>query len=382
MIPFATFSGRQIATSSAGMAGFLAACFLPICAPRTSAQPPERRVPGRATIPEVTLPGLGAGALNPVDGGGLLATVTERHIRLSALIARLRAKELSPQSAWQSGDLSADDLLYALSTPTLLDESLENEPVRLGLAGLLIEHGAERLPEALKNARLKRWIAYYFAGVPDARAVPLLEELLAEIRQPAPNEAEAVRAIYLLMRLSGYYEKAGDANKAAETLLRAEDYARGFAMPDGAGGRVVPIAGMVANRLLDAAQLYQRAGQPEKARELYARIAKYGYGWATGAALLHQAIQLVKQHRHTEARELLQTPVQGLYADQVQVALLSLLGRSYRATGNLEEARRYSKSALQQYQALKNPLQNDGLEAWVKAAQDIVDAPQARQNRR
>ncbi len=274
---------------------------------------------------------------------------------------------LNPDTTkWQSGEATLNDAVYELSAPEVLNGATEAETMRKMLFGLMIEHGDIPLSEALKNQETKRWVAYAYAAAGDKRAVPLFEDLLARIPQPAPDEAKAIDSMYLLMRLAGYYEKKGAFTQAAETELRARGYADGFKMPANTPEGQVPVAGRVANRVLEAARFYQRAGDENKTRQTYALVSTYGYGWTKGMALYDEALGLTDQGKYEEARRMLQQPVEGLYADQIKVALLTALGASYYRTGDVDTAQKYAQQAVESYAAIQNPLQGEGLQELVE----------------
>ena len=90
-------------------------------------------------------------------------------------------------------------------------------------------------------------------------------------------------------------------------------------------------------------------------------------------ALYDQATTLMSQGKHIEARQLLQQPVQGQYADQIKVGLLSLLGDSYYRTQEFQKARQYNQEAVAGYASLTNPLQGEGLQALVATSKERLE---------
>jgi tetratricopeptide (TPR) repeat protein len=121
--------------------------------------------------------------------------------------------------------------------------------------------------------------------------------------------------------------------------------------------------------LVEAGRFYSRAGETDKARDLYKQAQTSGYGWAQGLSLYEQANLLMAEDKHEEARRVLTTPITGQYADQIQVVLVEMLGASYYRTGDWDAARRECERAIALYQALKSPLPEEGLEEHVALAQ-------------
>ncbi|MBV9469971.1 MAG: hypothetical protein JOZ57_12070 [Abitibacteriaceae bacterium] len=280
-------------------------------------------------------------------GGVIPEKVGAGIVTLAFLTGELRTGALTPENALALGGITADDLRWELDNVWLAQKTY------IALAGLLVKQAPESIqPPTVLGPRLKQALAEYYRSVHDARAVPLLEELLASIKEPSPNEGEP-----LLHLLATHYVETGDLPKAIDLYLHADRYSTA---PE-----------YIASHLMHAARLYRRLGDNAKADELVAKIPAYGFAWVTGMARYEQAQELIKQGQHEAARKLLLMPVTGLYADQIQVGLSSLLARSYYGTGDLEAARKYSEAATAQYQTIIHPLQGEGLEQQVSKAQSL-----------
>ena len=109
------------------------------------------------------------------------------------------------------------------------------------------------------------------------------------------------------------------------------------------------------------------------------RWAKAG---SPGMALYDRAYALIKQNQHSEARQLLQTPIAG-EDGEVKVGLLSLLSASYLRTGEVAAAQRSAQQAIDAYVALDQPRADMGLQDQVKRAKKVLawcKGYQARQN--
>ncbi|NCO43418.1 MAG: hypothetical protein GW892_32515, partial [Armatimonadetes bacterium] len=183
----------------------------------------------------------------------------------------------------------------------------------------------------------------------DKRCEPVFERLLDQHRA---NEALAVPAV---LAFAEYYQFVGDHAKSAETFRRAKDYTKA--------------ANTLANCTVEAARSYMQAGSEAEAERLYGEVAKYGYGWATGMALVDQARCLIQAGEYGQARTLLSTPVAGRYSDQIRVGTLLWLACCDYRTGDLDSADRHCTEVIEQYQGLPTPLGGEGLEELVREAE-------------
>ena len=261
------------------------------------------------------------------------AAVSASAISTTVVLAQIAAGTVSGEQAWQSGGLTADDLKRALETAPLQWE----DPYCTALAGMLAKHYPDDVRDtATLDTRVRLWLAVYYRSQKDERAVPLYESLLAD-KQQSEYVIECA-----ICGLAAYYKTVGDYKHAAQTWMRAQQLSQSSMLR--------------ANSLVDAARLYKRMGDEQTAADLYAKVPQYGYGWATGVALLDQASGLLSRGEHERARELLQRPVEGRYADQIRVALLDLLGSSYYRTGDLASAERVSQETIALYRSVADPL--------------------------
>jgi tetratricopeptide (TPR) repeat protein len=278
----------------------------------------------------------------------------------------------SDPATWQSGDIRLNDELYELSRPQVLRNSPFLDMVRRDLLRLMDDYGSSgvTLATALKNQKspAERWIGYAYASAGDERAVPLLEDVLGQIKKPLITKASTVNMTYLLICLSSYYEKKGDLIKAAETHMRAFDYVQENRLPKDPVGAKVPVAGMLANQLVTAARLYKRAGMTEKATELYTQVEDFDYGWATGLAQVDEARDLIGKGKYEEARQVLKFPSIGKYSDQIELVKLTLMGKSYFLSGDLQFAKKIMQKSIDQYEKTTNLLPGEGIEGIIASA--------------
>lgn len=276
--------------------------------------------------------------------------------RIQAVGDRLRDGTLTPDKVLQDDGLTPHELLK------MLEQRWFPAKDRIILAGLLVKHGAHLLVPAetmgpraklALEPRLKLALAEYFRSVLDVRAVPLLEERLAAIKQPDPKSL-----VPELNLLASYYVETGQFQKALELYLQAPRYSTN---PE-----------YLASHLMHAARIYRQLGNEAKAQELQAQVAQHGFAWVTGMMRWEQAAAFMEKGRHDEARRLLQEPLTGRYADQVRVGLLSLLAKSYYRMAEFDSARKYGTMAQEQYRSIPNPMQGEGLERQLETAREIV----------
>ena len=255
-------------------------------------------------------------------------------------VALLRANQLTPAAAWESGALDADDALYIVERGAGLidgEGQNENKKIRLELVGLLVAHQPELLQPTESNQSLMLPVSDYYISKKDPRTEGLLKLMLAQGQEKTVEGKTTPRAWFyrpVLNRLADYYRNTGKPEKS-RALYEAEGQQT---------RETDPIASSVAT--FEAARSAQLSGDTEGAEELYAQVVKGGYGWTAGLALWDQANALIQKGENEKARQLLQTPVTGVGSDKVRVGLDALLALSYYRTGEIEPARKAAQAAL------------------------------------
>jgi len=265
-------------------------------------------------------------------------------------LMRLQAGDRAPEVRQWLKSLPKDQVISLLEkTPWRKDDHAVCDAL---VQTLLETHGVtpEKAAELPPLCALR--VAQSLGSRGDKRCEPVFERLLEQHRA---NEALAVPAV---LAFAEYYRFIGDYAKSAETFLRAKDHTQA--------------SNTLANCTVEAARAYMQAGNEAEAERLYGEVAKYGYGWATGVALYDRAKRLVDLGRHDEARRLLQQPVSGQYAEQVQVVLLSTLGLSHYMTGDFASARKYCQEALTQYERLRDRLEGEGVDEKALQARTLL----------
>lgn len=253
--------------------------------------PSSRSVPslvGAVGTGDVSLmPGQGAAALKNI------AAVNEKSLLTTTVVAQIAGGTLSAEQAWQNGSLTLDgvyDFFEHQVNPWGEIEGQSDNSLRLSLAGVLVNHGGERLQEVSKvPLPVRVWLADYFQNQKDARVLTWGESVLSELKVPQ-GEAQERLAFQAIERMGWFYRDQGQYEKGAQNWLRLLTL-------------VSPGSSSQPDAMLEAARLYTAAGQSREARELYARVDQSDNGHFRGMALYDQASQLIDK-QPAQARDL------------------------------------------------------------------------------
>lgn len=301
---------------------------------------PSHSTPAIDPVPVVSAPP--TAVVPPIASDAVSKTAA---LTTPLLVAQWRTHKSTPQEAWDKGTLTVDNLIY------ILNHSIDywggfywekDVDLRRAIVALLVEHGGERLakPETL-SPFVRLWLADYYESVGDERTLPLCEGVLSEIKTPV--KGEGALAFQAVERIGWYYRDKGQYEQGAQAWLRMTNYHAdiGWWTPDA---------------LIEAARLWERAGENEKAANLYAKIARLPTGdeIIKAVALQLQAKILIRQNHIEEARKLLQAATANPTPTASQVIALSLLGYSYYNTRNWREASRYWQQSLAQADTLSS----------------------------
>ena len=358
---------------------------------RAQAQPADAPVP--ATIPRVELaPVAPMGKVAPVGAvpivpaqvapitgvevaGASDATIVKfnaQSLSMPPLLARLRARELTPQKAYDKGELDADGAIYILES--LVDAWggfywNKNEDLRRDIVAILVAHGQDRIENAAQlSPAVRLWLADYYVSTKDAKSLALSESILAPLPHPLPASAydgpEFPLAFQALERIAWYYRYTGQFEKSAEAWLRLSDYC-------------APTGWWAPNALLEAARAYNAAGMPAKADEFYAQIAKYGDAWHTNMVSLDKAEHLMDNYEWAQAERVLRDSLSVQQAMEVpsvpaQIAVLSRLVALRYIAGDFSSARELAAQTRALYQTVPDARVNGGITSDLDLGDDYV----------
>ncbi len=341
---------------------------------RAGAQPVDRTRPPAIIPPIVQAPVAEVAAVGAKAPGGNVAVVGAKVpdaevavVGLSAsaakmpiLVEKLRAYTIVPQQAWEAGDLDVTDLIYFLES---LDRwggfTWDKDPdLRRQMVALLVQHGQDQLQHTEKlSPAVRLWLADYYGSVNDSKCLTLCESILRE--QKEPKKGEDALVFQVLERMAWFYRDQGQYEKSAENWLQVPT--------------LIPDQGWwQADSLIEAARAYSNAKKLDKAQRLYAQVIHIGDTAEKGLVIYDQALTLIKENHHTEARVLLQQHLGDDEGAWVKVGLLSLLSASYLRTGEVEGAHHTAQNALDFYYTLKDPPQDGGMKHQVERAKEVL----------
>ena len=341
-------------------------------------------VKGKASAPSELAPvvigasdSLGKSALAPVQVGGVaaieptgLAAVNASSLRVPLLLKPVLAGTAKVEDLLRAGALTPDDLKWAVHHPLLWKQTA---PVGAATPSTIAVYDAflARFSEEVAGAvdwedRARAALAAELSRRGDARCVPLFEAMTEQwvANWQSGDRRKIDGVVPGIHALAWFYDRQDEKLKAAQTYELSALYSSSSVW--------------VSNSLMDAARLYRDLGDNDKAQALYAQVSQYGDSWTTGMALYDQAYLLVASKEHDAARALLQQAIISQNATPARVALLSLLGYSYYATGEVQEARSFSEEAIASYQSLSEVPDNKGLRGALRRSLQILQFTQPK----
>lgn len=297
------------------------------------------------------LPGVAAGRVATIVASGPTAgnrspagTIDSR---VSAALARLRSGRIDATTVAAARALPADELLRWLERTPLGESSMRVADVLV--AALVDGHGHAQRDLTSGSDRLAVHYAGWLARRGDGRCVALLEELLS--RRQGKAEQGGVPEVE---RLALYYRQTKQFEKAAKTWLRAGEY--------------TAHQETLANYAVCAARDYAGAGNAAGAADCYRQVLAFGYGWATGLAIVDRAAALTAARRFVEAYTVLDEPLEGRYADQIVIFVEYQRGLTLLAEGRHDEAVAAWQKSLECGRRVPELLPGEGLEGLLQSA--------------
>ena len=309
--------------------------------------------------------GMAVAQISPVAPVPFAVTVDSDAILSSVLLERIGKGETTAEKAWQSGELDEAMLLFLLNQPSgdRKGESLLNKAEQsAAFVEVLLSHlpdkvSAKNVGKLGAGARYR--VADYWFKRNDERALPLLQGLV-----------EAGAAQFKAQgRLAWFYEPS--VTRVGEWYQANGRGQQGLELLDGAA-KLSNNPSYRADWLVLSARMATKMGDGEKARGYYQQVAQWGQGWFSGLAIYDRARWFIDHDQLQQSLNLLNTPVKGSGADQIQISLLSLQGLANYKLGNYKEAHRYAQQAITQAAAMKLR-QGMGSEADLEVAQSVVD---------
>ena len=370
--------------------------------PRKIAPPPDVALqknlpPSTAGVEKAPPPATGAARkvappsndVAPVERAGVSARsmtplLAAGELEAPLVLQLLQSGKLTVEQAWQQNQLNVAQVSLMLEKEVRQSGSLlinddhpgtvQLDPLRRSLAGLLVQHDArfadlvapgsaeysereqaqtQRLQSIPRRVRL--WVGEALLSQNDRRGEAVLQSILAEAKPPLSFDRQ-LEAVIAGEMISDFYHRNGDYAKSAALWLSMDEFSDDARLKSGL---------MVA-----AARDYTSMGDAKKAQQLYEQVPN-DQGWLSGLILLDQARLMMSQDKQKEARRLLSQPIRGFDADQAQVFLEMLMGRSFYQSGDLQQAGDHSRAAVERYDALSKPY-TQYLEPLVKSAAELA----------
>lgn len=279
------------------------------------------------------VPGSSAAALKNIG------QVNEKSLLATAVVAQIAGGALSAEQAWQNGSLTLEgvyDFFEHQVNPwgeMQGREGQNDDRLRLSMAGVLVNHGGERLKDVSKvPLPVRVWLADYFQNQGDARVLTWGESVLSELKAPK-GEAQERMAFQAIERMGWFYRDQGQYEKGAQTWLRLTSLisSQSPSQPDA---------------LLEAARLYEQSGDASKAQLLYARVEQGSNTKMRGLAFYDQASLLVQEHP-IQARDLILQKLLTIPEGEDRVGPLWVLAQAQWQLGAWSEARMMLEQIVQ-----------------------------------
>ena len=262
-------------------------------------------------------------------------------IKTPILVARLRSHQITPQQAYDAGEMSADDALDVLQWIDWWGGFHWGKEVELRRQ--IVAVVVNNAPKAVENPAplapfVRLWLADYYESIRDERCLALAEGILKELPQPLPSSAynggDFPLAFQAVERIGWFYRDTGKHQKSADAWLRMSDYCpqKGWWTGD--------------MRLL-AARSLEQDGQHAKATEMRAKVADVGDGWLTILSFYDEALPLLDAGKLDEAQAVLSRPIGATTrAREGQIAQNAWLASVAYRKGDLGEALRLGRENL------------------------------------
>jgi tetratricopeptide (TPR) repeat protein len=280
--------------------------------------------------------------------------------KTALVLKKMRDENISAEEAFDDGLLTKDVLLFALGEDGVLDTQpgqWQGSPETMAWAQLL----AEKFPESVARpaelpigvqVKLARW---YFSKN-DARGVEIMDNILKNLSRENPDMRIASTVISLLAR---HYSEIGEYEKSIATSLKAQEFTQ---EPQ-----------FLSSFIFTAARTAATAGDTAQAQKLYEQIVETGGGWAKVQSIIALSQILSKQGKVEEARALLQKPLDGDNADEMQIQLDNQIMQTYFQRGEWDEALKWAKTTIEHYDALEKNDRKEMLKWTVENAKRMPE---------
>jgi tetratricopeptide (TPR) repeat protein len=299
---------------------------------------------------------LGAVTPEAFRASALPTPISSKTVGRAAVLEQMMAGLTKTEDAYKQGLFSVEDAVKLLGRADEWGriEGHEETSIRRSLAELIVKHDAQRLKNLTTlSPKVRLWTGDYLQSIGDARAVPMLESVIAEIKTPVKSYEPSALLFLSIEKLAWFYEHKGDYIKSADTWLRLKPllHEPGWMVPDA---------------LVAAARQYAQMGDLPKAKELYAQVPQYGNEYFTQLALIRQVKHLADAGQLDEAVKFSAPILESVKPSYLKVRILTDLGSAFYAKSNFERVRYYSTKAISEAKTL-DAKETKGLEALAQA---------------
>ena len=312
-----------------------------------------------------------AGKTAPVAGVALangtrpeVATVgvDAQAIKLPALIAKLRARAITPQAAWEAGEMNADDVFSLL-------ESLDawggfgwekDIDLRRQIVAVLVNNAPKRTEGAAKLSPVARlWLADYYGSIGDERCLSLADGILAEFKQPKVGSDTEALVYQALERQAWFYRDRRQYEAAAKKWASVATFVSNtqWMIPDG---------------IWQAGRMYLWGGKPEQAEPYFAQVEAQENKFFVTMVTYDKVGALINAGKSEEAVRLAKQTLQGNDASLDRSISLLLLSQALYASGDFAGAQAAAQECQQEAAKTRDVTPEIGFDVVTLTAQSLL----------
>ena len=312
-----------------------------------------------------------AGKTAPVAGVALangtrpeVATigVDAQAIKLPALIAKLRARAITPQAAWEAGEMNADDVFSLLQS---LDAwggfGWEKDiDLRRQIVAVLVNNAPKRTEGAAKLSPVARlWLADYYGSIGDERCLSLADGILAEFKQPKVGSDTEALVFQALERQAWFYRDGRQYEAAAKKWASIPTVVSNtqWMIPDG---------------IWQAGRMYLWGGKPEQAEPYFAQVEAQENKFFVTMVTYDKVGALMNAGKNEEAVQLAKQTLQISKAPLDRAINLLMLGQALYASGDFAGAQAAAQECQQQASQTKDVAPEIGFGVVEPTVQDLL----------
>lgn len=315
------------------------------------------------------------GALRLPQGAKSTGGVDEAHkagnARLTAALLQIQAGTLSPDDAWQKGDLtyaSICDFFEHSTGAWIVGERAKDGGLHHALIALLIAHEGEKL-KALPQVPLavRVWLADYYQSSGDGKCTEVAESILAQIPRPLNTTDDTSGmlpiAFQAIERMGWFYGQQKRFYEGAQAWEKLSQW--------------IPIAGWWEyDAHVQAASMYVRSGHEDKASLIYDSLLKDPSEQLRQFSFQEHIYWLGISGKQQQMREMLKQPMAETDVDGAKLTEMSLIAYYHYDRGDFDEAQKLASEAVTLSHSFATPPKAPIVERRGGANEEIIDLSQ------